>query len=402
MWVIPSVLPMTTTAAPTTIQSRGTPGSRLPFAAAAWSVLAAATGAWWLLVPDHYGAPTGSMGDSLVGLVDPTLVSGLLLALGVLGAVVAAVGTEGGRTAPHPWVTAPAIALAVVFGFLVPDMGLLVGLGYASALLGIPAMVVLSFVLAVRHRAVRPVAAGLVAIGVVAVVGYDVDGPALASMLREIGGNLPEFLRGQAFAVLSFAGGALWLGMALRASGVRIAGARPASWTTPARDRGWWITVAAVACPLLFAVQRMSWLTPWPVALDAHTLDANPGLRAFGLTLGVAAVLGAVLTAGLISRWGAVYPRWVPGVGGRLVSPVWPSILAVTVGAVVTVAGRSLGQFVLLTDSGRSGDGLLVGMAVTFVVWGPLLVASAIAYFARRVDIRTGSRPSRSADQGSR
>ncbi len=384
MRVIPSVTSMTTTAAPSTIQSRGTPGSRLPFAAAAWSVLAAATGAWWLLAPDHYGAPTGSMGDSLVGLVDPTLVSGLLLALGALGAVVAAVGTEGGRSAPQPWVAAPAVALAVVFGFLVPDLGLLVGLGYASALLGVPTTVVLTFVLAVRHRTVRPVAAGLVAIGVVAVVGYDVDGPALASMLREIGGTLPGFLRGQAFAVLAFAGGVLWLGMALRAGGMRIAGARPATWTTPARDQGWWITVAAVACPLLFAAQRMSWLTPWPVGLDAHTLDANPGLRAFGLTLGVAAILGAVLTAGLISRWGAVYPRWVPVAGGRPVSPVWPSVLAATVGALVTVAGRSLGQFALFADNGNSDDGMLLGMAVLFIVWGPLLMASAVAYFLRR------------------
>lgn len=344
----------------------------------------AGTGAWWLLVPDHYGAPTGSMGDSLVGLVDPTLVSGLLLALGVLGVVVAIVGSEGGRGAPQPWVAAPALALAVIFGFLVPDLGLLVGLGYATALLGVPALAILTIVLSVRHRPLRRAAVGIVMAGVIAVLGYDVDGPALADVLRAIGGNLPEFLRRQAFPLLAFAGGALWLALALRAVGVQALGARPAPWAPPARDRGWWITVAAVICPLLFAVQRMSWLTPWPFALDSHDLDANPGLRAFGVAIGLAAVLGAALTSGLISRWGAVYPRWIPGVGGRPVSPVWPSVLAATVGALVTVAGRSLGQFALLADSGNSDDELLMAMAVLFLLWGPLLVASAIAYLLRR------------------
>ena len=345
----------------------------------------AGTGAWWLLVPDHYGAPTGLMGDSLVGLVDPTLVSGLLLALGVLGAVVAAVGSEGGRVAP--WVTAPALGLAVVFGFLVPDLGLLVGLAYAAALLGVPALVVLTIVLAVRHRSVRPAAVGLVVVAIVTVVAYDVDGRAVVDLAQAIGGNLPEFLRGQAFPVLAFAGGALWLAMALRGVGVQVCGARPAPWAPPARDRGWWITLAAVICPLLFAVQRMSWLTPWPFAADTHDLDANPGLRAFGVALGVAAAVGAALTSGLISRWGARYPRWVPGLAGHPVSPVWPSVLA-TIGVVVTVAGRSLAQFALFTETGRSDESLLLGLAVLLIVWGPLLVAAAIAYFLRRA-VRT-------------
>src|SRR5699024_705356 len=53
-------------------------GSRLAVAAAAWSLAMAATGAWWLLVPEHYAAPSGDAGDSLVGLAEPALVSGAL------------------------------------------------------------------------------------------------------------------------------------------------------------------------------------------------------------------------------------------------------------------------------------------------------------------------------------
>lgn len=358
--------------------------SRLPFVAAAWSLAIAAVGAWWLVVPGHYAGPSSAMGDSLVGLVEPTLVSGLMLALGIVGVVVALLGTEGGIAPPAPWVAAPAVALALVFGFLVPDLGLLVGLGYSAALIGVPAAVVLTVVLAVRHRGLRPAAAGVVAAGVIAVIGFGLDARDLGTIVSEIGSKLPAYLLSQALPLLAFAGGVVWLGMAGRAVGVTLVGSQPAPWTTPVRDRGWWITVAAVVCPLLFAAQRMSWLTPWPLALDAHDLETNPGLRAFGVAIGVAAALGGLLTWGLISRWGAVYPRWFPGIGGRPVSPIWPGALAATVGALVTVAGRSLGQFALFADRGNSDDSVLIGMAVLFVVWGPLLIASAVAYVIRR------------------
>lgn len=151
----------------------------------------------------------------------------------------------------------------------------------------------------------------------------------------------------------------------------------------------------------------------WPYSMDVRELDPNPGLRAFGLALGLAAICGAVLTSGLISRWGAVYPPWMPRVGGRAVSPVWPSVVAASIGALVAVAGRSLAQFTLPSDGANSGAGLLVGMAIVFLVWGPLLMASAIAYFGRRTSSParhlTGehvpvARPafSRSARRGSR
>ena len=344
----------------------------------------AATGAWWLLVPEHYAAPSGDAGDSLVGLAEPALVSGALLVLGILGAVVTVVGTEGGRSAPERWVTAPTVALAVIFGFLVPDLGLLVGLGYTSALVAVPAALVLPFVLAVRRPRFRPVAGGLLVLLAAVAVVFGIDGPALVDILWAIGGEVPTFLATQAFPLAAFIGALIWVGVALEASGIDIAGARPGPWTPPARDGGWWITVAAVICPVFFAAQRLTWLTPWPYSMDVRELDANPGLRAFGLALGLAAICGAALTSGLIGRWGAVYPQWMPRVGGRAVSPVWPSVVAASIGALVTVAGRSLAQFTLLSDGGNSGAGLLVGMAVVFLLWGPLLMASAIAYFVRR------------------
>lgn len=355
--------------------------------AALWSAAIAVIGAWWLVAPDTFHAhPTAddALDASLVAQLDPTLVSALMVALGAVGALLAVIGFDPRSASPYRWLLGPALLYVVVFGFLAPDMGLLVGIGYAIALLGIPAAAVGVFVLAARHGMFRWIALGVVAAAIAAVVAFDVDGDAVARTIGEIGGSLPDFLRGQAPALVAFAGGLLWSAVALRAAGVRLRGARPVRYAPPVHDWGWWVTVAAVVCPLLFAAQRLTWLTPWPVALSAHDLEAEPGLRMFGLFLGLAAVGGATLTAGLIARWGVIYPRWMPVLGGREVSPVWPAVSAAIVGLVVAIAGRSMGQAVLLADADDDMHPLLVSMAVMFVVWGPLLVAAAVAYYRRR------------------
>ena len=183
-------------------------------------------------------------------------------------------------------------------------------------------------------------------------------------------------------SLVSFVGGALWLLVALRATGMRRAQPAAASYVAPRRDWGCWVTVVAALCPLPYALLRMTWLTPWPTIIDADTLAEQPAMRIFGLSLGFAAIGGAVLTIGLLMRWGSVYPRWVPVVGGRPVSPVWPTVLAVVVGAAVTVAGRSMLQLTYTEDDLLSKVETL--LVLPFPVWGPLLIAAAIAYYRRR------------------
>lgn len=99
--------------------------SPLRSAAALWSALVAAAGVWWLVVPGAYevSAPgTGTPESSLVALLDPGLVSAALVGLGSAGVLLAMVGADPRTNAPARWVTGPAIAYAVVFGFLVPDL----------------------------------------------------------------------------------------------------------------------------------------------------------------------------------------------------------------------------------------------------------------------------------------
>jgi hypothetical protein len=92
----------------------------------------------------------------------------------------------------------------------------------------------------------------------------------------------------------------------------------------------------------------------------------------------------AYLTIGLVSEWGEVVPRWIPGLGGRRV-PILAAVIPAGFGATVltllfpyALIMLSLGRMV----NGTRGTGLLVHgwQAVVFAVayaplaaWGPLL-----------------------------
>jgi len=212
---------------------------------------------------------------------------------------------------------------------------------------------------------------------------------AFADFFGTIGDGLGKHGAEMIFVFASFIGGALWLLVALRAAGLRSVGAAETRPFAPARngsgrrDWGWWVTLLAALCPLPYASMRMTWLTPWPVWMDASQLNADPAMRVFGLSLGFAAIGGSVLTLGLLMRWGSVYPRWIPIVAGRTVSPVWPTVFAIIVGIAVTVAGRSLTQMMVSGVDVAIADPEFF-LVMPFPVWGPLLIAAAIAYYRRR------------------
>ncbi|GII04017.1 hypothetical protein Pta02_60250 [Planobispora takensis] len=78
-----------------------------------------------------------------------------------------------------------------------------------------------------------------------------------------------------------------------------------------------------------------------------------PGGAVYLGVLTLLAILGGILSLGLISDWGLVYPRWIPVLGGRRVPqwfPLTPTVL---------------------------GSGLLVGYALTLPVQFPRAIAEA-------------------------
>jgi len=369
---------MTTTTTSRPIPSTSTRSrSWIERAALVWSALAAAVGAWWLADPDAFPdyLDKVSGNGSLVTLLEPTMVPTVLVLLGLVGVLAASASRL---------LLPIGVAYAVVFGLLATDLSLLVTMGYSTAIFGPPLLFCYLVAASVHRPALRWVVAAVAGGAVTLVAATGAGTSAFAEFGHDIGDGLGRSGVAMSVGLASFIGGALWLLAALRSAGLHRAQAPSAPrYVRPRRDWGWWVTVIAALCPLPYALLRMTWLTPWPTIIDPETLASEPAMRIFGLSLGFAAIGGAVLTIGLLMQWGSVYPRWIPMVGGRPVPPVWPTATAVVVGAAVTVAGRSMLQMTFTEEDVMTTKWETMLM-LPFPLWGPLLIAAAIAYYRRR------------------
>lgn len=219
-----------TTASPPVPSPSTTSRSWVEVATTAWSMLAAVVGAWWLTAPDAYPDQLdGPAADgSLVALLEPTLVSSLLLMLGVAGALAAATSR---------WLVPIGATHAVIFALLAPDLGLLVAMGYSVAILGPPLLLAYLVAASVRRQMLRRVVGGLVAGAVALAVVFDADLAAFAEFGRDLGDGLGRSGIHMLVVIMSFIGGALWLLLALRAAGMRRASVSDAvSYVTPRHD----------------------------------------------------------------------------------------------------------------------------------------------------------------------
>ena len=198
-------------------------------------------------------------------------------------------------------------------------------------------------------------------------------------------------------AVLTLAGVA-WLATAV-AQHRRIAGActacgrgrRDPSWTRPEAAVRWgrWATAVAVVVPLGYAATRYAWALGIPLGVSRQLLDdLGPAVYA-GAALATLAVAGAVLTLGLIQRWGEVFPRWIPWLRGRSV----PVALAVVPASVVSVVLASAGlMFVRFAITGTlaanfpgENDDIAAWLPELFwPLWAAALAAATYAYWLRR------------------
>src|SRR6201995_787199 len=116
------------------------------------------------------------------------------------------------------------------------------------------------------------------------------------------------------------------------------------------------------------------------------------------ILLSIVSELLAFTAVGLVSTWGEVFPRWIPGLRGRRV-PALAAVVPAALGAAVltllwtwTAVNMSLGLRIdgrpqAATAPVSFGDwkGLVAVTAYApLLLWGPLLGAVTISYWRRR------------------
>ncbi|SDT68357.1 hypothetical protein [Jiangella sp. DSM 45060] len=142
----------------------------------------------------------------------------------------------------------------------------------------------------------------------------------------------------------------------------------------------------AAAIPALYAVTRWIWVAGIPLGIDEqdHADGLADGSLWAGAWLASFALVGTVLTLGLVQRWGEVFPRWIPVLRGRRV-PVGLAVVPASVVAVLaTSGGLGLIKVGLTQDLLNSQEWAAFGPALLWPVWGAALGWGTLAYWLRR------------------
>jgi hypothetical protein len=162
--------------------------------------------------------------------------------------------------------------------------------------------------------------------------------------------------------------------------------------TTALRVGRWSVTVA-IAVPLSYAATRVAWAVGVPLGVRDEFLVELGDAKFAGLGLGLFAVVGVLLTLGLVQRWGEVFWRWVPGIGGRRVPVSLAVVPALFVATAVTSAGLGFYRILVVGQleslPGEPEDWAAWAPELLWPLWGVALGVAAFAYRARRTASRT-------------
>ncbi|ATO14845.1 hypothetical protein CO540_14275 [Micromonospora sp. WMMA2032] len=321
-----------------------------PLAAAwlgGWGVLALVSTLTGAGYPFGANDPHGGDAAGLLRLV-PVSVGPPLFAAVLLTGAVAALAMTGTSIRPsrplRALITGYAATVALALAVVVPGMRVLALLGYAPML----------------------------------IIGAPFGWPPV---------DYAELFTWPLFARFAALAGGMLLAGALVRWRRRVADGPAPAWTTPASAARWgrWAAWTAAVVPVLYALTRFAWLFDIPLGMTRETLAEMraDGAVWAGAGLGAFAVVGAVLTLGLVARWGERFPRWLPGLAGRPVPVLLAVVPAGLVALAVLAASLDLLAAPEFADLIREGNSAALPMAL-WPVWAVALAAAAYAYQLRR------------------
>ncbi|MFI0481635.1 hypothetical protein [Actinomadura sp. 9N215] len=163
-----------------------------------------------------------------------------------------------------------------------------------------------------------------------------------------------------------------------------------------------WAVIAAYAASLAVlpsCVWRIALGFGAPIGPFTGDIDDMRGdlpgwmpMWSYTILLSVLSEALAFLAVGLVSRWGEVFPRWVPLLRGRRV-PTLAAVIPASVGATVLTLGTLTGALTFDEFTAPDGStvylegwrlGLFVASYGPLLLWGPLLAVATVAYYLRR------------------
>ena len=333
----------------------------VPYAAVAWSLVYAALGAYWAVSGRGfpYAPETVSAGGPVVGWLGPVVAWTVVIAAGIPAAVLGTAMLRGVRQF-RPLLIAAGALLAAILLLLMTDLTLLEMIGY------------LPFVVSRL------------------LTGAEID--FYTKALTQLQWNL-------AHQLLCLAGGFLWLAATVsyvRRSGdaCLVCGRRDGleGWTSPSNAARWGRIAVYVSMlvPVLYALTRYAWALGIPLGMSEEELrlGQESGRWIAGLSLANFGLVGAILTLGLVQRWGEVFPRWMIGLAGRRV----PIALAVVPASFVSVLFMVGGIAIWSASAQMAGNAaaigqdfwIFVGPVMLFPVWAVSLAVATLGYYYRR------------------
>ncbi|HEU5102847.1 MAG TPA: hypothetical protein VFU22_27685 [Roseiflexaceae bacterium] len=336
-----------------------------PYAAVAWSLLYAALGVYWAVSGRGFPYTPNTVSDVIgpvLGRFEPPVAWIVVMIAGIPAAALGAAMLRGVRgRALRPLLMTAGAMLATVLLLLMTDVTLLMLLGYTPY-------------------------------GIVGLL----TGAEIGQIYLEA---LTQWTVAHQFLCLIC--GFLWLAATVcyaRRSGdaCLYCGRRDGTegWKSPNHAARWGplAVYVAMVVPIFYALTHYAYALGIPLGISEEFLrrGEESGMWTSGVFLATFGLVGAVLTLGLVQRWGEVFPRWMIGLAGHRIPMALALVPALLVSVLLIVGGIAMwsGFAQLVGESVTGGAEAIgiIGLAPTalFPVWGVALAVAALGYYYRR------------------